>query len=371
VDALEAEQRVVEALRSAPEHRRDPVGLLRSVPLAGCRYAVVRERLADPRLRTPAIEGDTPLLRMFARTLLQLEGERHQRVRARFARLFSARRVECFRAGIEARAAALIDAIEPRGRADLVADFCRPLPFAVIADVLGVPAERRDWVAANMHAMRAGFYGDGEPEAIVRAVDAVTDLLDGFTEMLAARVAAPRGDRLSILAGDPPADAEELEDVVANCVFFIEAGHATITSMVSGAALLLLEHPDEQQRVLADPELVRGTVEEALRLISPVTAIPRCAASGPARWSFLAAANRDPRIYADPDRFNPARRPNPHLAFSHGPHFCLGAALTRLHGDIAVTALLRRLRGLRLDGAPEWGAALPLHELARLPVRWG
>jgi cytochrome P450 len=371
VDAFEAEQRVVEALLCAPEHRRDPIGLLRSVPLAGCEYAVVRERLADPRLRTPPIGGEAPLLRMFGRTLLQLEGERHQRARARFARLFAARRVDCFRARIAARATALIDAIEPRGCADLIADFCRPLPFAVIGDVLGVPDERRDWVAANMQAMRAGFYGDGSPEAVARAVDAVTDLLDGFTEMLADRAASPREDRLSILVGDPPAEGEELDDVAANCVFFIEAGHATITSMVSGAALLLLQHPDQQPRVRADPELVRGTVEEALRLISPVTAIPRCAASGPASWSFLAAANRDPRVYADPDRFDPARRPNPHVAFSHGPHFCLGAPLTRLHGDIAVTALLHRLPGLRLDGEPEWGAAMPLHELARLPVRWG
>ena len=321
---------LTEALRR-PEHLALPTAVL---PPAA--HADVRARLADPAWRTPPVAGDPALMRMFSRTLLQLSGERHRRVRARFAERFGPAAMERLRPGVESRARELAEALSPR--CDLVPDFARPYPYGVIATVLGVPAGDLPWVHARMDEMRAGGYA----AAAVR-------LLDAFAAM-----------DLAILEGTA---AEERDDVVANCVFFIEAGHATITSLVAGSLHLLLTHPD------APRDDVAGVVEEALRLIAPVTGVVRApVAGGAADYCFLAAANRDPAVFPDPDAYDPGRRPNPHLAFSHGPHFCLGAPLSRLHARVAVEVLLRRHPRLRAAGEPEWSSALPLHELARLPA---
>jgi len=380
-DGFEAEQRLLGGLFS-PEARRDPFPLYRSVSLPGCRYAVAERMLRDSGFGPPAMSpSDQPLWQMFARWLINLDGERHARLRRRFAGLFTPRRVKAFRNVVARRAEALVERVLDRGGIDLVTEFARPLPFSVIARILGVPEDRHAWLAERMFMLGQGFARQQEPEFVERAGIAVVEMLDYYSDLLDERAAKPRGDLISALAADMPRDEGGRLDLEANCVFFIEAGHVTTTSLISGGMLLLLQHPDQLARIRGDPRAVTDAVEEMLRLVTPVAAVA-CRAgrdvevdgyrfqAGADRRVFLAAANRDPEAFPNPDSFDIDRFPHRHLAFSAGTHFCLGAPLARLHGEIAITTLLRRLPNLRLSGEPVWRGSLPLRELEHLPVAW-
>jgi len=186
---------------------------------------------------------------------------------------------------------------------------------------------------------------------------------------------------MSRLAADPPADDEGRADLLANCVFFINAGHITTTSLITGGLLLLLENPEQLARLRQNPGLVPNAVDEMLRLVSPVSVVLRRArsdaqidgyhvAAGQQRVVFPAGANRDPDAFTDPNTFDVNRGPNPHLAFSAGAHFCLGAPLARLHGEVSMNVLLERLVDVRLDGDPEWLGSVPLRVPEHLPIAW-
>jgi pimeloyl-[acyl-carrier protein] synthase len=380
-DGVEAEQRLLAALFS-PEGRWDPHPLFRSVSLPGCRYAVAERMLRDASFAPPRIDpSEQPLWQMFARWLISLDGERHVRVRRIFAGLFTPRRVNAFREVITERATALLDGVVDRGVMDLVVDFARPLPFSVIVRILGVPEERHGWIAERMFTLGEGFSHQREPEFLERAGTAVTEMLDYYSELLDARTEQPRDDLISALAANRRENEDERLDVAANCIFFIEAGHVTTTSLISAGTLLLLQHPEQLARVRSEPTAIYGAVEEMLRLITPVTqAVCRAREdieidgfrfpAGLHRHVWLAAANRDPMVFAEPDGFDIDRSPNRHLGFSAGAHFCLGAPLARLHGEIAITSLLRRLPGLRLEEEPVWRGSVPIRELEHLQVGW-
>jgi cytochrome P450 len=382
-EGAEADQRLAGMLFS-PDARDDPYPLYRTVEVPGCRHAAASAMLRDARLGPPLLdEPDTgePMWVMFGRWLINLDGDRHTKMRQRFSRIFTPRRVEQYRTAIEARADELIDAVADDGRMDLVSAFARPLPYSIISTVLGVPEERHSWLAERMIALDVGFARRQEPSVIERASAAVEEMLAFFAGLLDERATDERDDLLSILAADMPDDPDGRADLLANCVFFIEAGHATTTSLISGATLLLLRNPVQEQRVRAHPELISSTVEEALRMVSPVSVV-LCRAREAVevqgyhfdrdelRLVFPPGANRDPDVFPAADDFDIGRSPNPHVAFSAGGHFCLGAPLARLHGDVALTALLRRLPDLRLDGEPEWLGSIPLRTPERLPLSW-
>jgi cytochrome P450 len=379
-DGVEAEQQLVGRL-FARLPGDDPHALLRAASLPGCRYHVVDALLRDsriaPRRVAPSLE---PVWQMFARWLISLDGERHRRVRRHFQGLFAPRHVDRFRGVIESRATELIDAVAPHGEMDLVTEFARPLPLSVILEILGVPQDRHDWLRERMLTLGQGFARRQEPEFVARASEAVTQMLTFFSAQIDERTDTPRNDLLSVLAASNPEDEDGRPDVLANCIFFIEAGHATTTSLISAGTLLLLEHPRELERLRDQPGLIPLAVEEMLRLVTPVTLAIcrpredvsldgyRFQAEVP-RFAFLAAANRDPAVFPEPDRFDIDRAAG-HLAFSSGAHFCLGAPLARLHGEVALTTLLARLPGLRPAGDPDWRGFVPLHELEHLSIAW-
>ena len=380
----EAEELVAAALFE-PAARPDPATTIRAsgLQVPGCRHAVVDAMLRDARLDPPSIVGPPgeALFDMLHHFLIYLAGERHKQLRRRFVALFTPRQTERLRPAIERRVEELLDAVQDRGRMDLVAEFARPLPFSVIVEILGVPEERRSWLAEQFDVLAQTFAGQQDSAVLARGNVAVTEMLAYFEALLDEREADPREDLVSALAAGRPDDAESRADIVANCVFFVLAGHATTASLISGGTLLLLRNPDELERLRRDPSLMAGAVEEMLRLVTPVAQVfcrPRehveihghALEPGVTRRAFLAAVNRDPDVFGDPDRFDITRTPNRHLAFSAGPHFCLGAPLARLHGEIAFSALLRRLPGLRLAGEPLWRGATPLHELEQLAVAW-
>jgi pimeloyl-[acyl-carrier protein] synthase len=164
-------------------------------------------------------------------------------------------------------------------------------------------------------------------------------------------------------------------------VFFINAGHVTTSSLIAGGLLLLLQNPEQLARLRQNPDLVPNAVEEMLRLVSPVSIVLCRArsdveidgyrvATGQQRVVFPAGANRDPNAFTDPDTFDIGRRPNPHLAFSAGAHFCLGAPLARLHGQVTIHVLLERLPDVQLAGEPEWLGSIPLRLPEHLPIAW-
>jgi pimeloyl-[acyl-carrier protein] synthase len=367
----------------SPVGRSDPQVILRSCTLPGCQYLFVRDVLRDPRFAAASIPPSHDVaFQLLARWMMRLDGDRHRRVRGAFGGLFTARRVERFRAIIAERTAVLIDRAAAAGGMDLVADFARPLPFTVITEVLGVPPEDRDWLAGAVATLNRGFarQRDTDRTAVQAANDAAGQMLTYFTGLLDQRAAAPADDLMTRLAARH-ADGEDRQDLAANCIFFINAGHQTTTTLLTLGAYLLCTHPEALAAVQEDPGRWPVAVEEMLRLITPTTftaATPRNDADvhgvpcpkGQPRLLFLAAANHDPGAFPDPDRFDSSRDPNPHLSFSAGAHFCLGAPLARLHGEVALSTLFTRLPGLTARTPPDITASVPIRQVDHLLVSW-
>jgi pimeloyl-[acyl-carrier protein] synthase len=380
--AFDAEAALLGALFS-PAGRSDPHVILRSCTLPGCQYLFVRDVLRDPRFAAPCIPpSPDAAFQLLARWMMRLDGDRHRRVRDAFGGLFTARRVERYRAIIAEQATGLIDQAAPAGSMDLVADFARPLTLTVIAEVLGVPPDDRDWLAAAVATLNRGFarQRDTDRTAVQAASDAAGHMLSYFTGLLVQRTAAPADDLMTALAARH-AEGEDLQDLIANCIFFINAGHQSTTTLLTLGTHLLCTHPQALADLIEDPGRWPAAVEEMLRLITPTTftaAAPRadadihdvpCAAGQP-RLLFLAAANRDPSTFPDPDRFDISRNPNPHLSFAAGAHFCLGAPLARLHGEVALTTLFTRLPGLAVLTSPAITASVPIRQIDHFTVTW-
>ena len=367
----------------SPAGRADPHVVLRGSSLPGCQYPFVRDVLRDPRFAAPTIPpSPDPAFQLLRRWMIRLDGDRHRRVRDAFGGLFTARRVGRYREIIAERAAALIDRVAPAGSMDVVADLARPLPFAVINDVLGVPPGDRDWLGEALAVLNRGFarQRDSDRVAVQAADDAAGQLLSYFAALLDQRGAQPADDLMTALAARH-ADAEDRQDLIANCIFFVLAGHETTTALLTLGTHLLCTHPDALADLQRDPGGWPSAVEEMLRLITPTTftgVTPRadveihgvgCPAGQP-RMLLLAAANRDPAAFPDPDRFNISREPNPHLSFSAGAHFCLGAPLARMHGEVALSVLFTRLPGLAVLTPPEVTASVPTRRVERFIVQW-
>jgi pimeloyl-[acyl-carrier protein] synthase len=380
--AVETEFDLLGALFS-PAGRADPQVILRGSPLPGCQYPFVRDVLRDPRFAAPTIPpSPDPAFQLLRRWMIRLDGDRHRRVREAFGGLFTARRVGQYRAVIAERAAALIDQAAPAGSMDLVAGFARPLPFTVINDVLGVPLQDRDWLGELLAVLTRGFASqrDGDRTAVHAANDAAQQLLSYFAELLDQRAAAPADDLMSALAARR-ADAEDRQDLLANCAFFLLAGHQTTTTLLTLGTHLLCTHPEVLATLQEDPGRWPAAVEEMLRLITPTAftgVTPRTDAdidgvtcpAGQPHLLFLAAANRDPATFPDPDRFDISREPNPHLSFSAGGHFCLGAPLARMHGEVALSTLFARLPGLAAITPPDITASVPIRQIHHFTVTW-
>jgi cytochrome P450 PksS len=225
----------------------------------------------------------------------------------------------------------------------------------------------------------------GSRWGIVLSIPAVWRFLRDIRKLIQARRAQPRDDLVSALIQAEEAGQQlSEEELVAMTVLLLVAGHETTVNLIGNGTLALLEHPEQLARLRNDPALIRSAVEELLRFASPVeTATERYAREevriagvtiprGELVFAVIASANRDERQFADPDKLDITREPNKHLAFGLGAHYCLGAALARLEGQLALGTLLRRAPGLRLAVAPaalRWRSGLVLRGLKALPVR--
>jgi cytochrome P450 PksS len=358
------------------------------------RYDDVAMVLKDERLVKDTNNALTPgqavnqrwfrkVFKSLKRNMLNQDPPNHTRLRG-LVKAFSPRLIEQVRGRIEVLTNDLLDAVQGRGRMDVIRDYALPLPATIIAEMLGVPAEDRHVFHRGSDAIIAAA---SSPWAMLRAVPSAWSLIRYIRGIIRRRRADPRDDLVSALVqAEEAGDTLSEDELLAMVFLLLVAGHETTVNLIGNGTLALLEHPDQLDKLRNDPALIKPAVEELLRYTSPVemateryaredvaisgVTIPR----GEMVFAVIVSANRDDRQFADANTLDITREPNKHLAFGLGPHFCLGAPLARLEGQIAINTLLRRAPDLRLAGAPDvprWRRGLLLRGLESLPVAFG
>jgi cytochrome P450 len=312
-------------------------------------------------------------------SLLELEPPEHTRLRATVNRAFVSRQVERLAPRIAALANGLIDGFEEAGEVDLISAFATPIPVAVIAELIGSPAEMTPQLLEWSHRMVAMYQFGVTREVEDSAASAAKDFAQFMREHIARRRADPRDDLISRLI-EAESDGSRLTEgeLVTTCILLLNAGHEATVHGIGNGLKAMLERSGAPS---ADSSVDEAMVEELLRFDAPLQLFTRYALwdieiagiglrQGDRIGLLLGAANRDPLIFADPDRFDPRRAPNPHVAFGGGIHFCVGAPLARLEMRVALNIVLQRLPGLRLTRAPRYRDAYHFHGLEALWASW-
>jgi cytochrome P450 len=353
------------------------------------RFNEARKALADPRMSKNLSElaGSAKSARMpveireaMGSHMLNADPPEHTRLRRPVARAITAHRIRSLRPRVEHIAMDLLEEMRPSGQADLLTEFAYPLPIKVLCELVGLPMRDRERFRAWSETIVSQSAAQHE------LLEAASALHAYLQDLIRRKRRHPADDLLSDLLGVEEPD-ERLSDaeIISTLFLLIVAGFETTTNLIGNGTLLLLLHPAAFDRIRQHPHLVSAAVEEFLRYRGPVeTAMRRYTLEPvtlgnvtiPAREIVLvslAAANHDPEQFTRPTDFDITRSPNAHVAFGHGPHFCLGAPLARLEGNVAFTLLIERLPGLRLSVDPRslaWKPGMMLRGLTRLPVRW-
>ncbi len=356
------------------------------------RYADASSVLRDPRFsnnpawlgpEAMAQGGSSPIRVVGSRVMMFLDPPDHTRLRSLVSKAFTPKVVEGLRPRIQALVDELLDGVAERGEMDVLADLGYPLPTIVICELLGVPVEDRelfkDWSADASRLLDGHLPQDVE----TRGLAATMQLAQYFTDLVAKRKAEPRDDLLSaMLAAEEDGQRLTHEELLTTATLLLLAGFETTMNLVGNGVLVLLQHPSELSRLRADPALDRPAVEELLRYEGPVHVTARIATTdvevggqlirkGEQAAVVLAAANRDPDQFPDPNRLDVGRSDNRHLAFAAGPHYCLGAALARIEARAAIATLVRRFPDLEVVTAePQWRDHFVIRGLKELWVRF-
>ena len=353
------------------------------------RYADVASLLKDKRFARESPGGPNPLTRE-PRPTVRLETlirnwpvyrdpPAHTRLRAAPGKTFAAAEVESLRPRIQAVTDGLIKDVREQGGMEVMAEFAFHLPMLVISDILGLPSEDRTLFKRwSLDITRA--VNNGTLEHMKMADPSVQEAYGYFSAILDARRAHSQDDLISRLVSLGGDDAFSDEEIIANCVFYVWAGHETTKTLIANGLFSLLRHPEQRRALQHDPSLIGGAVEECLRYESPVQKLGRWTREsvtvgektipeGSFVVGLLGAANRDPEQFPDPERFDIRRNPNRHLGFGVGLHHCLGASLARLEAEIAINTLFKRLPNLALaTDAIEWRPFTAFRSLEALPV---
>ena len=329
---------------------------------------------------------EEPVYRSMRHWMLQQDPPDHTRLRGLVVRAFTARRVEDMRPRIQEIVDGILDRVESRGHMDLIADFAFRLPVTVICDMLGIPAEDRALFFTSSRT--GGRLLDPVPLSRAEIEQHNASSLaaaDYFHRLFELRRRQP-GDDLTTQLVQAEEHGSKLsnEELTANVILLFGAGHETTVNLIGNGLLALYRNPDQLRLLSEDPSLTAGAIEEFIRYDSSVQITGRTTledvdeiggiplAKGQSVICLLGSANRDPAVYADPDRLNVTRADVRPLSFGGGIHYCLGAQLARIEGEIAIATLLRRLPGLRLDDAehPDWRQTFVLRGLNTLPANW-
>jgi hypothetical protein len=327
--------------------------------------------------------GRTPLYEHHTTSLIFNDPPLHTRVRKIINGALTPRTIAELEPDLVRLIDSLLDAMEKKNHVDLIDDYAIAIPVEVIGNLLDVPHEERgplrDWSLAILGAL--------EPVVTQEAADlgnqSVVDFL-AYLETLVDRrrkkLGDPQRDVLTrLILGEGDGDKLTEIELLQNCIFILNAGHETTTNLIGNGLALLIEYPEATKRLIEQPDIARTAVDEMLRFDSPVQLGNRmtmrdCAIGGEkitAGTSInlcIGAANRDPAQFRDPDIFDIARAPNRHVAFASGPHQCIGMALARLEGRIALQRFLARFPNFRADGAPVRGGRARFRGFLKLPA---
>ena len=325
-----------------------------------------------------------PVAQVMVKQMLFLDPPSHTRLRALASAAFTPRKAEALRSHIQEIVNRLLDGVMSSGRMDLISEFANPLPAIVTAEMMGVPTsdheQLKQW-SADFAEMLGNFQHN--PGRIRRVLQTVEEMTEYFRAAICEQRKYPRDGLIHALAtAEINGDRLSEEEVIANTIVTMVGGQETTTNLIGNGILTLLRNPREREALRSDDALIPSAVEELLRYESPSQHTARIApydvemggkkiARGQAVIAVMAAGNRDPERFPDPDRLDLTRKDNRHLAFGWAAHFCFGAALARVEGQVAFPTLLRRLPNLRLGSDPGtlvWGFNLGLRGLTALPV---
>ena len=343
------------------------------------------------QLTTLGLAALTPLAQVMVRQMLFLDNPAHARVRGLASKAFTPRRVEVLRSHIEDITSSLLDAVlareqgknsEQYGHMDIITDLAYPLPAIVTAEMLGVPTT--DWQrltvwSADFAQVLGNFQHN--PDYATKALRSLEEMLVYFRSAVREQQQHPRNGLIhALISAELDGDRLTEDEVVANTIVTMVGGQETTTNLIGNGMLSLLRNPDQLAKLKADPSLMPSAIEELLRYESPSQHTARLAPEDvmlgdrairkrQAVIAVMGAANRDPERFVVPDQLDIGRQDNRHVAFAWASHFCFGAPLARLEGQIAFATLLRRMPTINLEPDPiVWRENLGLRGLKALPV---
>jgi len=323
-----------------------------------------------------------PIAQVMVRQMLFMDPPSHTRLRSLAAAAFTPARTEALRQHIQEITDGLIDQVLPKGRMELIADVANLLPATVTAELMGVPVEDRDQLkewSIDFSEMLGNFqHNPGRTRRMLQVVDGMTSY---YRARIREQEIQPRAGVVhALMTAEVNGDRLSEEEVIANSIITMTGGQETTTNLIGNGLLALLQNPDQLERLRQDPSLMPSAIEELLRFESPIQYTTRLAPEDvelrgklirkrQAVIAVLGAANHDPERFADPDRLDLARKDNRHLAFGWASHYCFGAPLARVEGQIAFSTVLRRMRDLKLEPEPlVWRHNMIFRGLERLPI---
>jgi hypothetical protein len=335
------------------------------------------------KLKAAGLSEMSPIAQLMVKQMLFMDPPEHTRLRNLASLAFSPARVEVLRTHIREIVSRLLDRVQANSSMDIIADLAEPLPSIVTAEMLGVPVEDRHrlkmW-SANFAELLGNFQHN--PEHVPRMLRTVQEMTAYFRETIRRQQERPRDGLVhSLMTAEVDGDSLTEEEVIATCIVTMVGGLETTTNLIGNGVLTLLRNSGELRRLRQDVSLIPSAVEEMLRYESPSQHTGRRAAEdvelggrvirkGQAVMAVMAAANRDPARFPEPNRFDITRKDNRHLAFGYAAHFCFGAALARVEGQEAFSAIVDRLPDLELEPCNlAWRNNLGLRGITALPVR--
>jgi len=329
--------------------------------------AVYRDRRfsSDKKAEFGPKYGDTPLYTHHTTSLVFNDPPLHTRVRKLLAPAFTPRALRILEPKFVTLVDGLLNEAEDRGSMDLIGDFASALPVEIIGDMLGVPRKDRGPLRAWSMAILGALEPVLTPDAEKTGNDAVTRFSTYLAGLIADRRRIPRDDDVltALVTGNVGGEKLSEDELIHNCIFLLNAGHETTTNLIGNGVAALIEYPEERTKLQADPCLIDSAIEEFLRFESSNQLGNRRATedveiggiampAGTFITLSIGAANRDPTVFADPERLDITRSPNRHLAFGAGIHACAGMTLARMEGRIAIKRLMKRFPDFKPNGLP-------------------
>jgi len=340
----------------------------------------------DPRPAYPAIDESDLGLYEYVRNyqadqFIQHDRPEHLDMRKIVHGYFTPKAMESWRPFVVNAVKELLDEAEEKGSMDVMRDLATPLPVLVIARMMGVPPEDRPYV--RQLAEKLLYIGRGEYDRMPILTDGMKGMLEYVSPLVDERIVRPGDDFISVLASGEKKGVFSRHQVLVNTSLLLLAGHETTINLICNGTLSFIQHPDQWALYKEDPAgRAKWATEECLRYDAPVKSIQRLASqdievrgkvmekNDRIRW-FISSANRDPNVFADPDKFDITRQPNPHVAFGNGVHHCLGATLARVEGQEVFKALAERFPNLQLASEElDYQPSVTFRSLKSLPVTW-